>query len=156
MQRSSYGPSKIHSSLGWASRNCLILSLSSVVRSGSSPVNLFLMVALVLSGSSSTTCITKANERTIKKYIANGNGELLQKHQNQQFPQCMQTISERKSSYCCSTDCKISPDGTPVKAETYLNIIIDMTILVWRGDKLIVIVCPFTINNVLIFISSFL
>lgn len=68
----------------------------------------------------------------------------------------MQTISERKSSYCCSTDSKRSPGGTPVKAETYLNIIVDMTILVWRGDKLIVIVYPFTINNVLIFISSFL
>lgn len=43
-----------------------------------------------------------------------------------------------------------------MKLETYLNIIIDMTIFVGRCHKLILIACPFPINNVLVLIVSFL
>lgn len=43
-----------------------------------------------------------------------------------------------------------------VKLQTYINKIVDMAIFVGRGYKLILIACPFTINNVLVLVVPFL
>lgn len=46
--------------------------------------------------------------------------------------------------------------ATFLRIETHLNVVVGMTIIVCRSDKFILVVGPFTINNILVLVTSFL